>query len=180
MPHSAIARRGTQKTGTPLDPVPGRPVHYRVQALVDGTSKDQVVDGSVTPVEFDYAPASDISYVESIIFIIDDNGNVPPDKYAGRATALANGTQVLVQSQGTEYEISNLQDNSDISAAFVRSGFSAGGGWMASANLYFGELVFFIPMILNFSDGDYVRIKVRDDISKLNYQLGYVKFWRQI
>lgn len=180
MPHSAVARRGSQRTGSPFDPIPGRDVVYNIARLEDsGGSEDMVVDGSVTPVDFDYAPATDeIDYVESLMFMIDDNGNVPPNKYGSIATALTNGVQVLIQTMGTEYEIANMLTNADVSHTFVRSGFSAGGGWLASTNLYFGELQFFVPMALDETQGDYVRIKVRDDLSKLSFQYAHVKVWR--
>ena len=64
------------KVDAALSAIPTTPVEYKIVALEDAGSELMNVNGSVTPVEFDFVPATNETwYLERITFIINDNGN---------------------------------------------------------------------------------------------------------
>jgi hypothetical protein len=167
---------------TSLSPVFADRVIYKIAPFLNGASRNLNVNGSGTPVEFTFTPASgETWYLEALNILVRASSTPDPDEFGNVGSRLTNGMQILVKSNGTEYEIANLQDNTDISTWFNNPGMSMGmGGWLNSEDSFFGTMIFNVPLLLANSTGDYVKIKVRDNLSGVNHLFASYKVWRTI
>lgn len=171
-------------SGLASDPRPGKDVIYKNIALFDSSNKNMNVNGSSVNVNFDFTPgASEIWYIESISFLIIDSGTMDFDDF-GSISGLTNGVQVLIRSKGTEYEYTNIKNNADISLVFSgRGGVQAGEdatGWLDDDDYFFGRAIFDVPIKIDNSTSDYVRFKIRDDLTLLTAVQASVRIWRVI
>jgi hypothetical protein len=167
--------------GASISPKPSIAIVPYIKHLLNGSSWDQTVDGSSTPVNFDYAPsAGEVFYIEHIIFGLDDTGGADSEKYGAR-TALTNGTQLIFKLDGTEYIASTMKNNGDILLTFNFSiGFFENGSFGAFTNGFAAKFQMATNITLNGDDGDLVRIKVRDDLTGLTFQRAACQVWRQL
>lgn len=173
--------------GTSVNPTPPFATIPRAENFKNGSSKDMNVDGSVTAVDFDYTPLSgEIEYVTCVAFYINDPGSMDPSDFGSISTApLTNGLQFLIKTDGgTETEITNMVDNDDIALRFKRSyapgGSGEGGlGMLDEDDIWIGQMVFDPPLLLDQSQGDYLRFKVRDDITALDGLKATATTWRK-
>lgn len=158
--------------GISISPIPSIGiVPYMRNLQTSGLVKDQNVNGSVTPVNFDFAPASgEKFYIEQLIFAIDDGGNAPPTAYGGIAGGLPNGVQVILHLNGVDYEMVNLKNNSDILMTFSESIQVEGGSFLNFSKGFAGRVNFATNITLDGTLGDYIRMRIRDNLSKIDYQ----------
>jgi hypothetical protein len=159
--------------GISVSPIPSISIKTNSIPLYDsGSSYDQTIDGSSTPVDFYYGPGSgEIQYVENVTFGIDDGGGCPPDAYGAIATGLTNGTQLILEKDSTEYVLANLQNNGDIALTFNYAvGFFENGKFLAMANGFFGKMVFATNIELDGDNSDKIIVRVRDNLTGLLFQ----------
>jgi len=169
-------------SGVSISPIPSVPIIPRIKFLLDGASDDMSVDGSVTPVDFEFAPGpGEVFYLEFITFGLDDTGNTDPDKYGAIAGGLTNGTQVILDQNTTEYEIVNLQNNGDIitSFNFAVAQFESGGFGNFSKG-FVAKMVFATNITLKGDDNDKVIVRVRDDLSGLTWHRSSIQIWEEL
>lgn len=142
------------------------------------------VNGSVTAQNFDYSPASSTTvYVDAIGLVISDPGT-PDFVDFGSITALTNGLQLKVRTNGTEYTFCNLQNNTDISLHFGGSYAYVPGlgqlGWLNETDFFLGFMTFRNALTLKNSTSDYIRFTVRDNLTAVDRLQALVKAWRVI
>lgn len=166
----------------------GRPqrkdVIYQSPFLLNSGSEDMNVDGSVTPLNFDFAPSlGETFFVKSLTFLILDTGTTDPGDFGAITGALTNGLQFLIRSSGTEYEITNLKTNADIEVSLIQGIGSLPGnpaGWMNNLDWRSGKIEFNIPIRLDGDTSDYVRFKVRDDLTGIGQMCAAILIFRKI
>jgi hypothetical protein len=169
--------------GVSTDPTPGRDVIYKDVRVLNGSSKNIAVDGDPINVNFDFTPASgETWYIESISFFCLDSGSMDYDDFVTISGGLDNGLQILIRSNGTEYEYANLQDNGDISLVFAGTGQAGedGSGWLDQDDYFFGRAILNVPIKIANSTSDYIRFKVRDDLDSITTIQASVLVWRVI
>ena len=144
--------------------------NYADAALENGGSNDMTVDGSTTPVDFDYAPTgSKIVRIEYISLLVQDNGNSSLDSFGAIAGGLTTGIEVSYQSDGVLYPLMTCQDNAELLLHFIDgAGAGSGGGFASQSDFFYGAARFKAPIRLVATEGDYLRIKVNDDLTGLN------------
>lgn len=167
--------------GSSVSPIPAIAIIPAPRWFEDsGGNVDMDVDGSVTPVNFDFAPsAGEVFYLENITFGLDDTGTATPIKY-GNETALANGVEIIFHLDGSDYSVLTLKNNGDISLAF-NNGVAQfeGGKFMNFTKGFIAKMDFATDITLNGDDGDYVRFVIQDDLSGLTFQRAAAQLWIQ-
>lgn len=166
-----------------VDPRPLRNVIYRTTNLLNGTSKNMSVNGSGTPVNFQFVPTgSDIWFLESVGLFFIDPGTMDYNDFAGISGSLTNGLKLVIRSNGVEYEICNVVDNAQVVAFFNQytSLGKSSSGIIDEDDSYTGHMKFDVPIKLNAATGDYVRFQVRDSFTSITGIESYAKLWRQI
>lgn len=168
---------------TSMSPVPASRVMYRYVPLLNASSPLMTVNGtSGAPVNFSFTPAaSETWYLERLIIMLVDPGDNIPTTY-GALAALTNGTRILVRSNGTEYEIANLQNNAQLYMCFAEDGnkIVENGGLFDDVDSYQGALSFKVPIAIANSTSDYIRAAVRDNLTGLQYHSVGAVIWRTI
>jgi hypothetical protein len=164
-----------------ISPVPSTTIIYFDTRLYNGSSELMNVNGSVTPVNFDFTPASgETWYLDSITLFLQDNGVTSPTSF-GAITELTNGLEFRVKSNGTEYLISSCKNNMHLSLHFKEDQFVPGTtGLFETADIFTGRANFKNPIILKNSTSDFVRMRVRDNLSGLDQLRTVVRLWRVI
>lgn len=155
---------------------------YVDAALENGGSNDMRVDGSTTAVDFTFAPTgSQIVRIEYLSLIVQDNGNSSLDTFGAISGGLTNGMQVTYQSAGVEYDLMNCQDNADLLLHFIDgAGSGSGGGFAANSDFFYGAARFKAPIRLQATEGDFVRVRVRDDLTSLNRMNAIIRVREEI
>jgi len=156
-------------------------IYKIVNLRLDGTGvKTLNVNGAVTPQIFSFVPAaSETWFIESVSLAIGDGASPDFNEFGSLGAALTNGLVLEVQSKGVLYEITNIQDNLDISLSFIKCFYpSSGTGWLNDQDNYMGELTFQKPMLIQNSSADFIRFRVRDNLININWLQARVKAWR--
>lgn len=138
--------------------------------LLNGTSKDMNVNGSITPVNFNFTPTSGSYYVEKIIIFIADTGTQSFDNFGAIAGPLTNGLLIKTKSNGAENDFINLKNNTDIAMSFHEHAVllaAISTGFLNSNDFFMGSISFNNPITLKSSTGDFLRATVRDDLTAL-------------
>jgi hypothetical protein len=145
-------------------------------------SKAMKVNGSVTPVEFSYAPDDRTSVdVLGIALALNDDAASDWTKFGG-LNGLANGVLIEYAPDGADpVEIMTLKDNADLAVRFTRQSFGPSlisslgailglGGTQCN---YFGIVTFRTPLTLH--GADKIAATVRDDLRALtNFNMAVV------
>ena len=161
--------------------IPSTPTTYVSEHFnedIAGTP-DMARDGSVTPLVYTLAPASGkIFYVDHIQFYLQDSGNADADDF-GALAGLTNGV-ILEQkvNGGAVKEVTTLFDNMDIVNHILvdiqNTGSTTG---FFNAKFMSGGMQFRKEIILDGTQGDYLRWRVRDDLTGLIFfRCGY-RYW---
>lgn len=179
----------SDQTSVPFssDPRPSVNALYKIARLANGGATSLAVNGSVTPQNFDFAPAaSETWYMTELHLTMQDSGGNSFDEFAnlsgllGGAGTLTNGLLITVKSRGTTLDYVNLKDNGDIllNADVVWIPSIAGniGNDTATTTAIFK---FDIPIKLQNSTTDFVRITVRDNISTVDFLRAAAKMWKE-
>jgi hypothetical protein len=166
------------------DPRPLKNVIYNCHNLLNGSSKFMNVNGSAgSPINFEFLPSgSDIWFLDSIVLFLMDPGSMDYDDFGAISGSLTNGLRIVVRSNGVEYEIANIKDNTELVSYFLDST-SFGkdsSGILDDDDSYVGAMHFKNPIRLDASQGDYVRIQVRDNLNNLTSLQSSIKIWRII
>ena len=166
--------------GITVDPVPPKKMYWQMQSLLNGSSDDMNVDGSSTSVVFEYAPPSGTEvYLDHISLAIRDNGVLNPDTF-GAETSLTNGVLLQFTIDSTDYTIINLQENWQIATHFSTGGNMVGesNGFLNDKNIFTGNIQLTAKDItLNGTDGDKIKVTVRDDLTGLTFLRMAVGLW---
>lgn len=171
--------------GVADDPEPAKNVVYKDVKLKNGSNDSMDINGSSTPQNFDFAPgAGEVWYVEKMCIFLDDPGSMDRNDFGSiNGGGLNNGVQILIRTKGTEYEHANLQDNMDINFSFSKTVGTYGeynGGFWNEEDVYTGECYFTNPIKLDGDQSDYVRFRIRDNITGLDEMKVSLRLWRVI
>ena len=157
---------------------------YQGAALKSGSTENMNVNGSVTPVNFDFnVPSGQTIYLEGIYFLIQDPGTSDPNDFGSIATGLTNGLSINITAIGTSYELFNIKNNTHSTMLFSDNGKTVdhgGSGWLNSNDSFFGGCRFNKPIRMTQSTSDLVRVIVRDDLSSIDFCSMMIKYWRVI
>lgn len=171
------------KVDASVNLTPAEIIRYRILNLLNGSSKNMNVNGSSTPVDFSFAPASgETWYVEGLYLLIADVGTPDLYEFGALGSALTNGLQLIIKKSETENEAGNLKDNSDIGVMFMdrNSGILIGLGFFNHSDMYAGGIDFKQPILLNGTNGDKIIFRVRDNLTGLDALQTAVKVWRVV
>lgn len=151
--------------------------------LLDGSTKGMNVDGSGTPVEYEFAPGgSDVFFVYAISLFILDPGSTRFDKF-GAISALSTGLELKLKTDGgAETLIATIQDNTDLNLMFPRdpsTGIDDDDGWMNESDWYKGTHIF-EPTVLKIdgAQSDTIKVIVNDDLTDIKALRVLVHAWK--
>ena len=155
-----------------ISPVPGQISFTKDIRLRNNGSKLMNVNGSVTPVDFRFAPASDEFFLlECVTLLMVDDGVTGASNF-GTLAPLSNGLLLRGQTNGFVHDTTNMIDNADIFQCFFGATGVPGtgpntamfdtGDWLGGAYMFRNEY------ILDGSKGDFIEIIVRDDLSSID------------
>lgn len=170
------------KIAAATSPAPASNVVYAVQKLTNGGSEHMAVNGAVTPVNFDYTPASSETwFITAINVFLFDNGTTVPTSFGAIAGGLLNGVEIRVRSKGTEYLMGTIQNNIQMSLFFRDAYFVPGtSGLFESSDIVVAKIQFENPIIIQNSTSDFVRFRIRDNLSSLDEFSAQAKVWKSI
>lgn len=178
-----IAKHSTVKDKT-QGVLPGTAIVYRDVRLEDsGGSVNMDVDGSSTPVNFDFAPsAGEVWYLEAVVILIVDPGGTDWDEFGSLGSELTNGVDLLIKTHGTEYTVGNHKNNADLVLCFSENGLIPPGSaaFLDDDDIFRGSKNFRHAIKLDGDLGDYVRMKVQDDLENLEAFRAYVRVWKEV
>ena len=146
--------------------------------LSAGGSEHMNVNGSVTPVDFSFAPTSGVWYVETITINIADNTDFSVTGFGG-LSALTNGLLVSYKTKGTVFNAFTAKTNAHIFAGFNESPFFiASSSLLGTNNLFNGSVKLQQRIVLDASFGDYFKATVRDNLTGLVELVMAVRIWK--
>jgi len=132
------------------------------QNLLNGSSDDMIVDGSGTPVDFEYIPGSGKSVrIYEVRFLISTGSMIFENKdFFDRPITLPNGCLFTVKTGGTEYDLVNFRITED----FLRLPSSVGNFVNFTGLSDLMVMSYPLNVLLEDSNSDFVRMRIRDDI----------------
>lgn len=165
-----------------VSPVPSANVIYKQVMLLNGSVFNANVNGSVTPVNYDFTPSSgEIWYLDKVSCILGDPGTPDFSEFASLGSALTNGCDLLVRSGGTEYNICNIKENAGMQLAFSEHNyFPTNLGWLNEVDMFSGTMQFSPPIKLDNTTSDYIRFRIRDNLTGVLFLVLSIKAWRVI
>ncbi len=132
--------------------------------LMNAGSSNMVVNGSVTPVVFSYAPvAGEVFSLDELILSISGSGNINDPAQFWNFAALTNGFNAdlklgLYTNSQTGLIKTNIEMIHFIGADFI-------GKTMGAHNIVRGSIPFKVPITLNGTRGDYYHFTVMDNLT---------------
>jgi hypothetical protein len=147
-----------------LTVAPVAAVTCRVQALQNGLQKNlATVSVGQVPATFAFAPeAGETYYLYSLSLGFASSGTPDPSDF-GNIPALAQGIDLDLCTSGQSSTLVNIKDNLDLALSFnLYSSTGGAAGFLNSADLYLGSILFPAPIILKGSSSDYVRAVVKN------------------
>lgn len=168
-------------TESSVDPRPSQFVIYKNEFLLNAGSLSMTVNGSVTPVNFDFTPASGETWFITNLSIHFSDGNTPDPNDFGDSAGLTNGIDIKARTNGTEYTIGNCKTNSCIALAFNQHTFSIdAAAFLNASDVWLGSMNFEIPITLQNSTSDYFRVTIRDNLTAIDYLRMRIKGYRVV
>lgn len=158
-----------------VNPGPAKFVKYQLQKFLNAGSGNLAVVGSgATPIVFSIAPpANEIWYLEHISLFAGDVQAMEADRFGKIAGPLTNGLQLQAQVNGSAiFEIFNLTLNGHIANMFVAASI------VQNANRFNGICYFRYGMYLSGAKSDFVRWRVRDNLSSNTWMNSSALIWR--
>ena len=143
--------------------------------VLNGTSSSLLVDGSTTPVVFEYTPdpAHDVSIQEIKFTVAANSITFGSDAFGSRAGPLPNGLLLEAIVESGTITLYNFMQNE----SFVN--FSSPGGFLwvvSSKDMMTSDYLIGGGLILRAGSADRIRVTVRDDLSSAGiYFRCYVK-----
>ena len=153
-------------------------VHYKDLRLKDGGGNANMnQDGSGGAINFKVAPgAGELFYVDYLTLLLIDAGDMGVAVFGSLLAALPNGLEVHGQLDGQAHSFTILNDNGDLFQCFF--GGSAGAtapagptdaGFLDTVDKAGGKMPFHYPVILDGDKGDFIAVKVQDDLLGIDY-----------
>lgn len=138
---------------------------YKSPYLLNTGSQAMNVNGSITPVDFEYeiTGSTTARWYRSFIDLQDGTQNFDPENFAA-ITALTNGVDIIVVKDGVETVLENWKKNMDISMTMYNfdSPFKIGayiGRWTINSDI--GSPITLFP-------GDKIIARVRDNLTSID------------
>jgi hypothetical protein len=155
-------------------------VHFNAN-LTNAGSDSMSVNGSITPVYFTYAPAAnETAYVTDLDFQILDSGNTTGTNF-GALSPLTNGITLQIRVKGVDYTSCVLKTNLDIMRFFNHYGIiPPTSGFIEQSDGYNGAVEFHPPMALFGATSDYIRFKVNDNLTSIDYLRASTCYYRYV
>lgn len=151
---------------------------YVISNLLNGSSKAMNVNGATTPVTFQYLASGTTYYLESVSFFLADNAAFDSGGF-GALAALTNGVVIEYQSKGVLYTLTNLQTNGDLLTTMGDATFGSIQSGLLGTDAYItGTSRIQQRIALDPAFGDFIRARVRDNITGLTTFNIRVKVWR--
>lgn len=149
--------------------VPVESYRYEIRYALNGSSRDQLVNGSVTPVDFsiDFAARSLVEHIDFSIVALNATSIL---NYGTISGGLTNGIELLTKRSGIElpfFTIKTLMDLNHVSSVSVQAKKLQGNN---NEEVFNSSLQFLNPAI--FQAGDQIIIRIRDNLTAagLSYQ----------
>lgn len=170
-----------------ISPAPQLDVIYVPEYLKNGSNISMTVNGSGTPVQYSWAPATNETwYLVGLTLFLIETGTMDATDF-GSGSALTNGLLIEIRSKGTTYTFCNIQNNMDLGVLFGGSGQGSSGGLFAGTSGFYdtndifqGQSLFEVPIKLQNSTGDFIRITVRDNLAGRDQLRASIAKWRLI
>lgn len=135
----------------------------------DGGSEDLRVDGSSTPVDFEVnADPSDDILINEIRFLLTVNNFKERGDKFGNGNALSNGILLQIRSNSIDRDLATIKISEHFREFFSPAGTTVdrtSSNDVVSAGLYLGGAIRLMG-----GSGDYVRVRIRDDLSGGDYK----------
>lgn len=146
---------------------PADKVVYQRLFLENTGSNNMAVNGSVTPVVFEYGPpANETWYIDELSFVIDDAGNNTLSYFGAINGGLSNGVLIEQVITSTNYTIVNLKNNLEVVTYFSDHSFRGlANAYLNSVTFYTGKAELRVPITLSGANGDKIQATVRDDLT---------------
>ena len=170
------------KTDSSTSPIPSSNVIHLCAELTNSGSNSMAVNGAVTPVNFEWTPPSgETWYLAAINMLLWDNGTSAPTAFGAIAGGLTNGVQVHINSNGTVYTYTNLQNNMGIALCFRDNYYVPGtSGLFETSDLVTCQVKFPVPIRLTQSTADYIQFTIRDNLSGVDAFRASALVWKAI
>lgn len=170
-------------TGTvTVSGIPAQTHIYEVETLRDGAAENANVNGTLaSPRTFSAGPSGPggLWYIGGLSLFLQDNGTTSAANF-GAVAGLTNGVLVQVRSGGTTYDVTTVKNNMDLLLTFNKDRWlPITSGFLETSDVFQGTLAFPLTMKLNQSQGDFIRIQVRDNLTGLDQLRCRVHYWRQ-
>lgn len=143
--------------------------------LLNGTSPEMAVDGETTPVVFEWTPGATYDVETTGLSLVVEDGSLKFGEYFMGEDTLPNGVLIEIKSNDVVYQIANLKRTREILQETAPGGFDL---FVASPNVvrgYFGIGGLILKKAGTFTTDDYVRLTVRDDLSKLDHMSAFLQ-----
>ena len=153
-------------------------VEYEYVKLENGGSDSMNVDGSGTPVVFEYE-SSGINYLERLQLFLLDPGTMSHSSFGAIGT-LSSGITYGYTKNGSETVIDTIKSNICLIMNFsdnVNVGNTA-TGFLNEEDYFFGSVIFPEPIFL--ADEDTIQFTVNDDLTGISVLKARARIWRKV
>jgi hypothetical protein len=160
---------GNLKVTTVGSDIPSDPAAFILKYAVNGTSPSMLVDGSVTPVDFDIGPtvSNEIWSIRELLLIFTADDFSFDGLSFGPNAAMTNGFLISIIKDSVTTEVFVVKQNEDFLRVPGRTPLVNNTG----PKDVLGAALSFQGLVLNQADGDVLRVRVRDNLTsvKLKY-----------
>lgn len=166
-----------------VSPVPLLNSSYQLHRVLRTGSDDLRPLGTlVAPADCDWTvPNGETWYLESLSYWLSDAGTATATSFGSISGGLTNGCILQIRANGVVYDIATLNNNIHLMLAFQDSGMiTPTAGFIETSDVYTGTMRFNTPMKLTGATGDYVRFRVRDNLTALDQQKIWAKAWKVV
>lgn len=144
---------------------------YSKDYLLNGSSPDMSVNGSGTAQVFTYTPPTgEVRYLEEIDLFLFDSGTNDVTDFGAIGGGITNGLLIEGQTQGNAFTLSNSTDNVDLITNFSTNITipPTNSGFLDTSDPFLGSFQPRKFIVLNESQGDFIRATVRDNLSSID------------
>ncbi len=143
---------------------------YELLYLENSGNKEMNVDGSSVNKIYKQAVPTDTTWMlEGIHIFMLDPGLMSHNVFGSFGAALTNGLSIVVKKKGSDFKIKDIMDNTDLYMSFPsnQNVGNSGTGFLDEEDYFYGTLNFQNPLRLAQSDGDLVKIIIKDDLTAI-------------
>lgn len=157
--------QGNLKVTTVGSDIPADPDAFVLEYAKNGTSHDMLVDGSVTPVNFDVGPtiADEIWSIRELLLTFTADDFSFDGVSFGPNVAMTNGFSISIVKDSVTTEVFVVKQNEDFLRVPGRTPLVNNTG----PKDVLGAALSFQGLVLNQADGDKVRVIVRDNLTSV-------------